>query len=422
MSHQLSTKIAANTLVLTLLLPLPAFATNGYFQHGYGVKSQGMAGVGIALPQDALAAANNPAGQAFLGNRTDLGLTWFSPRRGAEIVGNGAISGNYDGSGKKNFFMPEFGYVTQLSPELAAGVAVYGNGGMNTDYAVNPFAGFGSTGPLYMNLEQLFISPALSWKLNPQHAFGAALNLGYQRFSMKGAQAFAGMSQDPANLTNRGTDSSTGYGVRLGWTGQVLPTLTLGATWASKVRMGRFDKYQGLFAESGDFDVPANYGVGAAWQASKNLTLALDVQRIEYSDIKAVGNPINNLFAGNPLGSGNGGGFGWRDVTATKLGMSYVYSRDLTLRAGYSRNTQPIPADQTFFNIIAPGVIKQHLSVGGTWKLGNSELSVAYTRAFKNTVFGANSIPPGPPPGMGGGEAHLHLAEDILGVSWGWGM
>lgn len=418
MSTHFPAKIAATALALSLLSPLPALATNGYFQHGYGVKSQGMAGVGIALPQDALAAAHNPAGQAFLGNRVDLGLTWFRPKRSAEVIGNPAISGSYDANGTRNFFMPEFGYVTQLSPELAAGVAVYGNGGMNTDYANNPFGGFGSTGPLYMNLEQLFISPALSWKLNPQHAFGIAANLGYQRFSAKGLQAFIGSSSDPLNLTNRGTDSSTGFGVRLGWTGQVLPTLTLGATWASKVRMGRFDKYQGLFAEQGDFDVPANYGVGAAWQASNDLTLALDVQRIEYSDVKSVGNPIANLLAGNPLGSGNGGGFGWRDVTATKLGMSYVYRPGLTLRAGYSRNTQPIPADQTMFNIIAPGVIKQHLSLGGTWKLGASELSVAYTRAFKNTVFGANSIPAP----YAGGEANLRLEEDMLGVAWGWDM
>jgi long-chain fatty acid transport protein len=413
MSLHFSARTTATALALAMLSPLPALATNGYFQHGYGVKSQGMAGVSIALPQDALAAANNPAGQAFLGNRVDLGLTWFRPQRSAEIV-NGGMAGNYDGNGTRNFFMPEFGYVTQLSPDLAAGVAVYGNGGMNTDYANSPF---GAT-PLYMNLEQLFISPALSWKLNPQNAFGIAANLGYQRFSLKGAQAFAPFSSDPLNLTNRGTDSSTGFGVRLGWTGQVLPALTLGATWASKVRMGRFDKYQGLFAEQGDFDVPANYGVGAAWKATNDLTLALDVQRIEYSDVKSVGNPIANLMAGNPLGSSNGGGFGWRDVTATKLGMSYVYSPSLTLRAGYSHNTQPIPADQTMFNIIAPGVVKQHLSLGGTWKLGASELSVAYTRAFKNTVFGANSIPAG----FGGGEANLRLEEDMLGVAWGWGM
>lgn len=412
------TSVLGTSVALALLaLSSSAWATNGYFQHGYGVKSQGMAGVGIALPQDGLAAATNPAGQAFVGDRMDVGLTWFVPKRGAD-VSNPMIGGSYEGNETRNFFIPEFGYVKQVSPALAAGVSVYGNGGMNTDYSRNPFAKLGSTGSSYMNMEQLFIAPALAWKVTPQHSLGLALNLVYQRFSVKGLGAFANpmFSSDTANVTDRGTDTSTGAGVRLGWTGQVLPNLTLGATWASKTHMGKFDKYRGLFAEQGGFDVPANYGVGVAWKPLDALTLALDVQRIEYGDVKSVGNPVANLFAGNRLGTNNGGGFGWRDVTATKLGVSYDVNRDLTLRAGYSHNTQPIPADQTMFNIIAPGVIKEHLSLGGTWKVGNGELSAAYTHAFKNTVNGSGSIPLM----MGGGNANLHLKEDIFGVAWGW--
>jgi long-chain fatty acid transport protein len=60
-----------------LLLSTQALATDGYFSHGYGVKSQGMGGVGIALPQDALAAATNPAGMGLIGDRIDFGVTWF---------------------------------------------------------------------------------------------------------------------------------------------------------------------------------------------------------------------------------------------------------------------------------------------------------------------------------------------------------
>lgn len=416
MSRPAFSRSALLCALTSLLLPLPALATNGYFQHSYSVKSAGMAGVGIALPQDALAAATNPAGQAFVGDRIDLGLTWFVPKRGAEVTGNPMISGSYDANETKNFFIPEFGYVKQLDSRFAAGVAVYGNGGMNTDYAINPFANMGSTGGAYMNMEQLFISPAIAWKLNPDHAIGLAANLVYQRFTLRGMGAFGGFSQDPANLTDRGTDNGTGFGVRLGWTGRVLPSLTLGATWTSKTHMDNFDRYRGLFAEQGGFDVPSSYGVGAAWQARNDLLLALDVQRIEYSDVKSVGNPLANLFAGNPLGSNNGGGFGWRDITATKLGASYDYDQRLTLRAGYSHTTQPVPADQTLFNIIAPGVVKEHLSLGGTWKLDAGELSVAYTHAFKNTVHGAGSIPLM----MGGGEANIHLQEDVLGVAWGW--
>ena len=58
---------ATASIVPLVLLPGMAMATDGYFSPGYGVKSQGMGGVGIALPQDGLAAAANPAGTAFVG-------------------------------------------------------------------------------------------------------------------------------------------------------------------------------------------------------------------------------------------------------------------------------------------------------------------------------------------------------------------
>jgi long-chain fatty acid transport protein len=44
--------------IAAALLPMTAFATNGYVTHGIGVRSQGTAGVGYALVQDSLAAAD----------------------------------------------------------------------------------------------------------------------------------------------------------------------------------------------------------------------------------------------------------------------------------------------------------------------------------------------------------------------------
>jgi hypothetical protein len=65
-----------------------AQATDGYFQPGYSIKSNGMGGVGIALPQDALAAATNPAGMALIGNRVDGGLSLFKPDRSVSTTGS----------------------------------------------------------------------------------------------------------------------------------------------------------------------------------------------------------------------------------------------------------------------------------------------------------------------------------------------
>jgi long-chain fatty acid transport protein len=319
-------KLQFNVLALSLLTASTAFATDGYFSHGYGVRTQATGGAGIALAQDSLAAASNPAGIAWTGNRIDGGLSWFSPSRSTDITGNGVpgVNGSYEGNDKKNFWLPELGYTRQLNQDVSVGIAAYGNGGMNTDYGKNPYAGFGSKGSAGVNLEQLFISPSLAYKVNDQHAFGAAINFAYQRFSAKGISVFSSASIDSKNLTDNGNDSSTGWGLRLGWSGQITPALTLGATWASKVKTGNFEKYRGLFAQGGGFDIPENYGIGLAYKVHPQLTLAADLQQIKYGDISSIANPLANLFAGNPLGSEKGAGFGWRDITVVKVEQSMI--------------------------------------------------------------------------------------------------
>jgi long-chain fatty acid transport protein len=419
--------LATASILPLVLLPGMALATNGYFSHGYGVKSMGMAGVGIALPQDGLAAATNPAGTAFVGNRLDLGLTWFRPTRGSEIEGNSFgpgmpnLNGSYDANESQNFFIPELGYAQQLSPNWAMGVAVYGNGGMNADYGTSPFQPMAGPIPIGsggVDLSQLFISPSLAWKINENHALGIAVNLAYQRFKIEGVQPFAwaGYSESPANFSNNGYDSSYGWGVRIGYTGKITPELTLGATWASKTYMTEFDKYKGLFAEQGDFDIPSNFGIGLAWKATNELTIAGDYQRILYNQVASIGNPDTNLYQGNLFGSSNGPGFGWENVNVWKIGAAYAMG-DWTLRGGYSYVDQPIPESQTFLNTFAPGVVQHHLSLGATWRVSkDGELSMQYTHAFKETVNGVNSI--GAP--LGGGEANIWMYEDSLSVGYGW--
>lgn len=395
---------------------LPAHATNGYFAHGYGVNSEAVAGVGVALPQDGLAAATNPAGTALVGNRLDVGLNYFAPSRGAEIKGNSyGLDGSYSANGKKAFFIPEFGYARQLSAQTSGGLAIYGNGGMNTQYNDNPFAKIGGQGRAGVNLEQLFISPSVAYKLTPEHTLGLAVNLAYQRFSAQGLTPFTSASSSAGNLTDQGTDTSTGAGVRIGWIGQVTPQWRLGATWSSKIS-GQFDKYKGLFAEQGQFDIPANYGLGVAYQPAKDWTVAADYQVIQYSGVKSVANPLSKLSS-NYLGSDDGPGFGWEDVTVYKLGVVHQLDATWTIRAGYSHATQAVPQNQTLFNILAPGVVQDHLTAGFTWKAdAHSEVSAFYGHAFKKTVNGHQSIPSS----FGGGEADIHLKEDILGVSYGW--
>lgn len=414
----------------------PALATNGYFPHGYGMKAKGMAGASTAMAHDSIGGATNPASMVWAGSRFDLGVDWFSPKRDAERsggVGPGAGINAKVESGKESFFVPEMGYNQMLGSNLSLGVSVYGNGGMNTTYPQGNFncgAGPGTanmlcgSGELGVDLMQLIVAPTVAYKLNADHAVGVSLLLGYQRFKASGLQAFNNapgfppFTQAPGSVTNNGYDSSTGYGVRLGYQGQVMPGLTLGAAYAPKMNMGKFDKYKGLFAEGGDFDIPSHYSVGLAWRPVAAVTIAFDAGRINYSDVASVSNPSSNQA---PMGAANGPGFGWKDIDVFKLGLAWSLSDALTLRAGYNKGDNPITSADVSFNILAPGVVTTHYTAGFTWSADkSSEITGMLMIAPRQTVTG-DSLFNSPAlfgPGNGGKET-IGMRQTSFGLAWG---
>ncbi|VAX27476.1 putative facilitator of salicylate uptake [hydrothermal vent metagenome] len=397
-----------------------AYATNGYFAHGYSIKNKALAGAGVALPMDALTATTNPAGMVFLGNRVDAGLTLFMPSREYTVRGNpSGLPGTFGltpgtvKSDSEMFVIPSVGVNWMLNENRSVGVSIYGNGGMNTDYDTNTFYGSSPTG---IDLMQLFVTPTYSVKLTPKHAVGISAILAYQSFEASGLQAFGAFSADPTKLTNNGHDDSYGYGARIGYLGEILPDLYLGASYQTKILMSKLDKYAGLFAEQGDFDIPSNWTVGLGYKVNPAVTLLLDVQRINYSDVNSVSNPFIPNIQTSQLGNDNGAGFGWEDMTVYKFGLQWQSSRDWTWRAGYSIGDQPIPGSEVLFNILAPGVIKQHATLGFTKAFDNNrELSASLMRAFSNSISGPN---PMEVPGQQDIELEMNQWELSVGYSW----
>jgi long-chain fatty acid transport protein len=442
-----ATTVKALALASASLVATSASATDGYFSHGYGMKAKGMAGAGTAMTADAFGGANNPAQMVFVGDRIDFGVDLFSPQRSASRSGSAAgIDGSAD-SDSTLFAIPEFGFNKLINPKLSLGVTVYGNGGMNTDYpgdqipSASACAGFNpnpgpynllcGNGRLGVDLSQLVIAPTVAYKLSDKHGIGIAPLFGYQRFKAEGLQAFdnPGVSTSSGNVTNQGYDTASGWGARIGWLGRITDQLTLGAAYSTKIAMSKFDKYKGLFAEGGGFDMPENYNVGLAFKASPSVTIAADYQRINYSKVKSVGNPSSLLLncpafggadASACLGGSNGAGFGWQDVNIWKLGIEYRHSDQLTLRGGYNHSDNPIQAKDVTINILAPGVVQDHLTLGLTYTFqGGGELTAAYMHAFQNSVTGSslfNQV------GVPAGNEKIQMYENSLGVAYGWKM
>ena len=343
-----------------------------------------------------------------------MGVDLFSPRRSIERTGAGSpgpgfapINGSAD-SGSNLFVIPEFGYNRMIGRDMAVGVSVFGNGGMNTDYdggqipantacgGFNPAPTPTSTynmlcgnGKLGVNLSQLTIAPTFAKKVNKDNSFGVSLLLTAQQFKAEGLDGFWQYTQygPPGtaaawaannHLTNQGNDTTYGYGIKLGWMGKVSDTVALGASYASKTKMGKFKKYQDLFAGQGAFDVPESFSLGIAIKANPKWTIAADYERIDYSGVNSIGDSSRTALDGvpptfgiaNTLGCNTCRGFGWGNVDVFKLGAEYQYNPKLVLRAGYNHTDNPIQGRDVTFNMIAPGVLKDHVTAGFTYNLG----------------------------------------------------
>jgi long-chain fatty acid transport protein len=434
---------------IAITVPATALATNGYFSHGVSIKEKGLVGAGAAYSQDSLAAATNPAGMVWQGSRWDLGASWFSPMREYTASGpfNNPALGQFGAntgpggpgdtvtSEADNFVIPQFGWNKMLNEKSSIGVSVFGRGGMNTTWDASDTAGglgvFGQPGfpggDAGVNLAQLFIMTTYARKYSDNGSFGVSPIIAYQTFKAKGLVNFSPFSNDAANLTNNGDDSSIGYGLSLGWQGKVAKTVTLGVSYQSKIYMDEFDKYKGLFAEQGDFDIPSQWNLGLAWDVTQKSKLVFDVQQINYSDVPAVNNPsLDNLRAGcaaaggtgtsGCLGGDNGAGFGWDDMTVYKIGYQWSTGQNWTWRVGYSYGKQPIDASQdALFNILAPGVMQQHITFGFSRKLGKSgELNFAGMYAPQNCIDG-----PADPTVPSGQQIELCMDQFELSLAYG---
>ncbi len=443
-------------LLTTLLATSSAWATNGYFAHGYSAKEKGRAGTGVARGVDSLASANNPANLLDVGDRIEAGAAFFMPFRSYEVTGGPSLPNGFSpviggfpgcaqpgvqpcqipfsmGPGKVEsdselFLIPSFGYSKQLSDTMAWGVAVYGNGGMNTDYqggtatlfnpATNSIVtapGTFGDGKAGVDLIQLFINTSIAYKANDQLALGGGLIVAIQAFEALGLGPFANNTLDASKLTNNGHEMSSGIGIKLGATYHLNDNFSIGLSYQSKIDMGELDDYSGLFAEGGGFDIPSTYIVGFVWDTSETSTFFFDLQEISYSDVKAIANGImpllngscndalnNFLFSGvqgpatgsGCLGGDNGAGFGWDDVTVYKLGYEWGPA-DNQWRVGYSTTEQPIASGELNFNLLAPGVVEDHFTAGYTMGTGDGkEWTFSFMYAPEVSVTGPSMFDP----------------------------
>jgi long-chain fatty acid transport protein len=337
--------------LVALVFSGSALATNGYFTHGVGTQSKGMAGTGVGSNADmgAIMSASNPALGVFVADNWEAGLSFFSPRRSYEAFEsqlNGQFLplpgcnpmapdpafclpshtidvGKVD-SGSEWFPIPYVAKNWSLASGANITAAFYGRGGMNTDWddpsasATSYFCGATETGlpasgqgpycagKAGVDLSQAFLNINYSKMSGDNFSWGIGPVFAVQAFEANGVATFAPVTNSflasgamtlPTALSNNGHDMSFGFGFTGGIWFAMSDTASAGLSYQSKIAMGEFDDYADLFAEDGDFDIPSSIKLGFSFLASDALRINFDIEHTAFGEVDAVGNPMANLFS-----------------------------------------------------------------------------------------------------------------------------
>ena len=351
-----------------------AMAMNGAQLGGYGIKNAGMGGASIALPLDASAAANNPAGMAFVPTSVVGNVVVFKGKSTATPFGN-TLNDNTTQPG------PEGGFNWVVNSQMTVGLTLSG-AGAGADYGQPLGTGLKN---LKSSQKVADVIPSISWKINPDLAVGLGLIFSFQEFESQGVIAEIEEFPFIRALPNHGKETAHGVGARIGLQWNATPQLSLGATYKARTSMSKLGKYgdaDSLLAYSGGkVDIPAEYGLGLAWKATPSLTLAADFLEVQYSDVTVMKDPSGQK---------------WKDQPIWRLGAAWEMNPTWTLRGGLSRNKRQITSDRTLQNILSPAINNVAYTFGASMKLDpKSDISFSMEHNPSKTLNGTGDISTG---------------------------
>ncbi|MFH1763220.1 MAG: outer membrane protein transport protein [Gemmatimonadota bacterium] len=377
-------------------------ATDGHFLHGVGAINSAMGGVGVAGAKDVLGALyHNPAGlMAFEGHHAAISLELFKPDRTLTATAptqHGLFTGSQ--ASKSDFVpIPAFGWSTEfVEDKLVIGFGGLGVGGFGVDYAQSnshPLLApktMGGFGQVYSNFSLLKVTPALAFAPSEKLWIGLAANIDWASLAV---DPFPAASPNGAFYPGATAAASTfGFGFQAGLIYKLTDAMNLGLAYTSQQHFGEFewnsrndDPTDPMWGTGRtlnfQMDAPAIIGGGISYQATDKLFVEADAKYYMYSSTEG-------FEKSGFTQTGAVAGFGWDDIKVLAVGSQFQATDKFALRAGYNYSDNPIPEENSFFNVAAPAVIQHHLTLGFGFEFHEGvELSAAYYRAFESEVSG----------------------------------
>jgi long-chain fatty acid transport protein len=177
---------------------------------------------------------------------------------------------NYSGEvARKPLFRAQTSAATRLSISIASG-------NVADTPSVLPDQSSHLAGLPQPGLQRTVVAPTLSSAWGARGSVRVTGILAYQRFASLGLGTATGDGWAPVPTWRE--DSSYGAGARLDVENAISDRLRLNLGYQSRVGMGTFANYRGVFADQGDFDIPANASAGLSYALTPQFGVDIGVQ------------------------------------------------------------------------------------------------------------------------------------------------
>jgi long-chain fatty acid transport protein len=346
--------------VLVLANPPVAHAGNGMYPTGFGAVSSGMSGADVAVTDDTMSFATNPAGLAQIsGAQLDAYLTVFNTLR----TGHRDRYGNDDPMSNDWAGITGIGFAQRIEgPSFVAGVGLFVQGGLGYVFE-DMNTTFGTRDELSFLLSIAKITPGFAWQVTDDLSIGLAAGVNYATARQKFFYETSVM--DPDNPEGsffgmRSDDlSAWGLGVRMGAQYEISDALTLGLSYSSPTSLdldggtvtvnydaadaGRV-RYE--TASLDGFGLPAEASIAVAWRPDDAFLISAEVTWFAWDDaIDQVTLKASNPNTPAPVDS-------LTLSTAVELRQQWVYAlgaewaldSQMVMRAGYAYGKRSQPA------------------------------------------------------------------------------
>ena len=343
-------------LAVTALLAASQVNAAGFQASEHSASGLGRAFAGeAAIGDDAASLARNPALMATF-DKAQLSIVGSYVDPDISVKGSSAMFDATDVAPAQA--VPAMYYIQPINEQWTAGLAIYSNYGIGTeypdDYAAGPVAGT-------TNIVSVNFNPNISYRINKQLSVGAGVSFVYATAELErnaGASGTALGGDASSNIANMEGDGY-GFGWNVGALYEINKNNRLGVSYKSKVKVELEGDYTGVASSTMTSGTPLLNQQTVDGTLDINLPSILEVSgyhkltdkfAVSYSWMYTTWSDFGDIVAEGADCTGVGTGLGqgtclvkeedFSNSSRYAIGGEYYLSEAFTLRAGYAFDEQ----------------------------------------------------------------------------------